>query len=438
MEFRAEVFEMRANNFLIVASDYKPKPGGRADYIDNLARGLIKLGNKTKVLAVVQPHQKERIAFLKKYEEWVIPFEVVYDERPGNWVGNKFVSLLEIARCLSPKARRILERTSFFRASANSVARLEEVLANENPSMIVFGHLDMRLYPFSLFFQEQQMPYGIIAHESEIYPFRNRKNELIRRGAMLKGAKWIAANSRHTQSLVEMWGIPCDRIKIVHPPISEEAIRAQVDLKQIPGTRGTLNIVTICRLVKPKGIDTVIRALKILDARGIPFRYSIGGEGVERKFLEALVDELGLRNRIHFMGYIEDDEKWRLLQKNDVFVMPSRIDPKTQHEGFGIAFVEAAAFGLPGVGSREGGIPDAVVDGKTGILVPQESPEELAEALTFLYRNPEKRMEMGRAGMERARTQFSPTAIAAHFQETILEVCRGQPDDRLETEIISL
>ena len=91
------------DSFLIVASDYKPKPGGRADYIDNLARGLIQCGNRTRVLAVVQPHQKERLAFLKRYEDWVIPFETVYDKRPQNWVGNKLVSALEILRCVAPQ-----------------------------------------------------------------------------------------------------------------------------------------------------------------------------------------------------------------------------------------------------------------------------------------------------------------------------------------------
>jgi phosphatidyl-myo-inositol dimannoside synthase len=238
---------------------------------------------------------------------------------------------------------------------------------------------------------------------------------------VLRGASWIAANSRHTRSLVEMWGIPSSRVKIIYPPISENAIQADSGLERMHGPKNPLNIVTICRLVKPKGVDTVLQALRIIDARGIPFQYFVGGDGVERRVLEALADELGLRNRVHFTGYISDDEKWRLLRKSDVFVMPSRIDPRAQHEGFGIAFVEAAAFGLPSIGSREGGIPDAVLDGKTGILIQQDSPEELAEALAVLYRDPGKRMALGRAGMERARTQFSPTAVAAHFRQQILE-----------------
>jgi hypothetical protein len=90
-----------------------------------------------------------------------------------------------------------------------------------------------------------------------------------------------------------------------------------------------------------------------------------------------------------------------------------------QHEGFGIAFIEAAAFGVPGVGSRAGGIPDAVLHGETGLLVPQESPEKLAEALMFLYRNPEKRKAMGEAGMKRAKSLFPARVIAARFCEEI-------------------
>jgi glycosyltransferase involved in cell wall biosynthesis len=105
----------------------------------------------------------------------------------------------------------------------------------------------------------------------------------------------------------------------------------------------------------------------------------------------------------------------------DVFVTPSRFDPTLPwREGFGIAFIEAAAFGLPAVASKSGGIPEAVVDGETGMLVPEESASGIADALTFLCRNPEIRLKMGTAARERARRQFSSCAIAAQFKEEIL------------------
>jgi phosphatidylinositol alpha-1,6-mannosyltransferase len=237
---------------------------------------------------------------------------------------------------------------------------------------------------------------------------------------LLQGASWIAANSRHTESLLEAWQIPPEKIKILYPPVSEEAIRESAPFQSTSRTDDALSLVTICRLVRGKGVDLVLHALKILAARGIPYRYAIGGEGPERSFLETLVDELGLRDKVHFEGSVDGDKKWRLLRNADVYVMPSRFDPAIPwRESFGIAFAEAAVFGVPAVGSTCGGIPDAVVDGDTGILVPEESPEALADALTFFYRKPEIRKEMGRAARERAMRQFSPKVIAARFREEI-------------------
>ena len=393
-------------------------PGGTAMYIDSLVRGLMSLGDTVKVLAVVEPDEKERIRFLETYEPWVIPFQMAHEDKPANWLGRKCISLLEIFRCLSPTCRRVLERASFFEASTDSIARLERLVGKEQPTTIVFGYLDVKLYALALSLLERQRPYGIIAHDSEIYRSpNNKKNDLVKRGMMLKGASWIAANSRHTKSLLEAWRIPSGRVKIVLPPISEEAIMESAVLE--PNVRKKddgLNLVTVCRLVKGKGIDIVLRALKILAERGIPYGYVIGGEGPEKRFLEELVDELGLGGRVHFQGSVVGEEKWRLLRNGDVFVMPSRLDSTIPwQEGFGIAFVEAAAFGVPAVGSRSGGIPDAVVDGETGILVAEESPLDLADALTFLYRKPDIKKEMGRAARERARREFSPRAIAIRF-----------------------
>jgi phosphatidylinositol alpha-1,6-mannosyltransferase len=180
--------------------------------------------------------------------------------------------------------------------------------------------------------------------------------------------------------------------------------------------------VTICRIVKSKGIDIVLRALKILEEKGIRYRYIVAGSGSERPHLESLVNELGIKSKVQFCGYIDDERKWSYYRMADVFVMPSRVNPRLSHEGFGLTFIEAAAFGIPGVGTRAGGIPDAIVHGETGLLVAPESPEELAQALIFLYQNPEKRKEIGKAAMERARSQFSPTSIATHFQKEISRI----------------
>jgi len=288
----------------------------------------------------------------------------------------------------------------------------------EKPDMIVFGNLDIKLYPFVLFLLEHKMPYAIIAHDSEIFVQQSKIkiNDVVRRGIIIKRARCIAANSRHTRSLLEMWGLSKDKIVIVHPPISDQEIKESANAVT-KVKNDYYNLVTISRLVCSKGIDIVLRALKIMEEQDIPYRYVIGGDGNDRKFLEELAGELGMKKKVHFMGNIAEDTKWSLLRHADVFVMPSRVNPSASHEGFGMAFIEAAVFGLPGVGSTGGGIPDAVIHGETGLLVPQESPDKLAEALIYLYKNPEKREVMGKTAMERARIHFSPTAIASHFEK---------------------
>jgi glycosyltransferase involved in cell wall biosynthesis len=406
-------------DILIISSDYKPLPGGVAEYLDNLARGLIRQGKMVRVLGVVEPREGDRKRFLENYEEWVSPLVFDYEKRSANWLVNKLVSLLEVIRCLSPAARRSLDRSSHFRSSALAMEQLDASIMRHNPKMIVLGYLDIRLYSLVLLLREKGLPYGIIAHDVEVYRSRRKINDIIRRGIMLKGASWIAANSRHTKGLLEAWGIPSTKIKIVHPPISEEAIkRSEVGFVRTENKE--YKLVTIARLVKSKGIDTVLHALSILDERAIPYRYIIGGDGPEREFLEGLAEELGVKNKVQFLGYIKDEEKWSLLRKADLFVMSSRVKQNECHEGFGLGFLEAAAFGVPAVGSRVGGIPEAILHGETGLLVPQESPKSLAEALVFLYENPDARYAMGKAGMKRAINQFSPTAVADHFQKDTL------------------
>lgn len=418
------------SKILLIVSDWQGEmiwPGGIASYVDSLPQAFINLGETVKLLAVLRPNEEEPHRFLEKHEPSVIRFLVAHDKKPANWLGRKIVSALEILRCSSPNLRRIMERTPLFKSSVDSIKRLEKLLSEEGPDAVIFGHFDVKLYSLALCLSEKKLPYVIIAHGCEICPLpHSARNDLALRSTMLRGASLIAANSRHTKSLMEVWKIPPERIRVIYPPISQDAINESGDFNSTMRAADRFTIVSICRLVRGKGIDLVMRALKILGARGIPYQYFIGGDGPEREYLETMAVTLGISGQVHFMGSVVGQEKWHLLRTADVFVTPSRIDPPARwQESFGIAFVEAAAFGLPAVASTSGGIPEAVVDGDTGILVPEESPQGIADALTLLYRNPDIRLRMGNAGRERARSQFSPEAIAANFRNEFAKAARS-------------
>ena len=412
--------------FLFIASDYKPQPGGIAAYLDTLVRGLCNTGFKARVLAVVEPEEKEKIEFLQSYEEFAEAFPIVHRERPESWIGNNTISALEILRCQRRFWRRLVEKIPFFKPSADSLNRLAALLRREHPAMVVFGHLDLRLYALALLLQEQRVPYAIIAHDFEVYRNPARKNDFVRRGCMLNGASLVVANSEHTKSLLKEWNLSDDRVTVVHPPITQEAISAGASADSRASDR-PYTLITMARLVRVKGIDLVLHALKDVIERGIECRYVIVGDGDERAALEKLANELGLRNSTEFMGHVSEDEKWSLLRDSDVYVMPSRVNVQDHHEGFGLSFVEAAAFGVPAIGTRAGGIPEAVLESETGLLIQPESQKELADAIAFFYWNPVARKQMGQAARERAATQFSPRATATQFAEAALGATAKEP-----------
>lgn len=407
---------------LLIVSDWQAamiSPGGISSYVDSLIHAFVAHGDTVRLLAVVRLDEEDPARFFETYEPWAIRFPIVLDKTPANWLGRKTASALDILRCSRPSLRRFIERASFFSSSVDAIKRLDRLLLEENPDVIIFGHFDVRLFPLALCLLERKLPYSIIAHDSEIRPFpAGGRHDFVQRQMMLSSASWIAANSRHTESLMKVWRIQPHRIRLVYPPISQAAIDESEILNPAGREDHRFTLVSICRLVKGKGLDLVMQALKILDARGVPYRYFVGGDGPERESLECMVDSFGLRGEVHFLGSVAGPEKWRLLRMGDVFVTPSRIDRSARwQEGFGIAFVEAAAFGLPAVASRSGGIPEAVIDGETGILVPEESYADLANALTLLYEKPDLRKTMGKAARERALEQFSPKAIADRFRE---------------------
>jgi glycosyltransferase involved in cell wall biosynthesis len=139
------------------------------------------------------------------------------------------------------------------------------------------------------------------------------------------------------------------------------------------------------------GPDLLVEALGLLPA-GADYEVTIAGDGDLRPMLEARLGELGLTARVRFAGRMPNSEVASLLSDLDIFAMPSR------REEWGVAAAEASASGLPVVATTVGGIPEIVVDGETGLLVPPEDPAALAKALERLIADPGLRSRLGTAG----------------------------------------
>ena len=138
-----------------------------------------------------------------------------------------------------------------------------------------------------------------------------------------------------------------------------------------------------------QGVDRVLESLPAI-SRAVPgVKYLIVGAGPDRPRLEDLAVRLGVQNQVRFLGTLPLSEIVELYNVADLFLMLSREDPPDV-EGFGLVFLEAAACGLPSVGGRSGGIPDAIEEGKSGWLVDPRDTQAIAATLIDLLSSREK------------------------------------------------
>ena len=161
--------------------------------------------------------------------------------------------------------------------------------------------------------------------------------------------------------------------------------------------RGARVLLSTSRLTRQKGIDVAIRALASLPEDTV---LVVLGDGPERAALESLARELGVERRLFLLGRVPDVASW--LRRATVYAQPARW------EGFGLGVLEAMHASLPVVASRISSLPELVVDGETGLLVPVDDPASLAAAIASALESP----QLGEAGRERALREFSVARMA--------------------------
>jgi phosphatidylinositol alpha-1,6-mannosyltransferase len=233
-----------------------------------------------------------------------------------------------------------------------------------------------------------------------------------------RGASAIFANSQNSKTLlVNEWGVSPDKVSVVHPGVDVRRFRPDVDggaLRSRVAGPGDVVLLSVGRLQRRKGHDMMLRALAGLRQAAPAIKYVIVGDGPHRRQLEADVDALALRDVVHFAGEAREDELPGWYAAADVFALPNRQDG-ADFEGFGIVFLEAAAAGLPVVGGRSGGVPEAVDDGATGLLVDGADERELRAALERLVTSVDLRRALGMRGRQRATEAFSWDRVVERF-----------------------
>ena len=261
-------------------------------------------------------------------------------------------------------------------------------------------------------------------HGADLLEFKDRFlwGGLLRR--ILGNAEKVVVNSCFTGRAVTACGVESGRVLVVNPTIDLKRFAAPADRDELRRRRGWEElrvILSIGRLVERKGQDTVIRALSQVIEGAPQARYVVGGSGPDRHRLESLARELGVRERVEFLGFVSEEELPGLYAAADLFAMVSREVPEAGDvEGFGIVYLEANAAGTAVLAGRSGGVGDAVADGESGLLVDPGDVDAVARKLIRLLRDDDLRQRLGAQGRERVRRDFDRTRQSAR----LWEICR--------------
>ena len=182
---------------------------------------------------------------------------------------------------------------------------------------------------------------------------------------VLNNVEKVIANSEYTKSLAINNGVNRELVKVINPGINSAKELDKNSLEKVESLFKikTPRLITVSRFDKRKNHEKVIMALRNLKQIYPDIVYICIGYGDEEKNIKSLVEELNLNTQVMFFKDISDNLKNALVAKSDIFIMPSVIH-KTSVEGFGIAYVEAAQYGIPSIGGKDGGASDAIEHNK--------------------------------------------------------------------------
>jgi glycosyltransferase involved in cell wall biosynthesis len=292
------------------------------------------------------------------------------------------------------------------RFSAAALAAVVRV----RPHLVLVGHVNFGALGLALRAAWPWAQQWYVVHGLEVWS-RLRPAPL----AALRMADRVLSVSDFTRrELCAKNGVGLDRVSLLPDaldPFWHGAEAAAARTRREPAAPGR-TILTVGRLAADeamKGVDQVIRALPAI-ARAVPdVRYVVVGDGTDRARLEGIARDEGVADRVTFRGRVSSEELAAAYASSSLFAMPSA------QEGFGIVFLEAAAFGVPSIAGARGGSPEVVLDGVTGRVVEHGDVDAFAAAATALLADDGARRAMG----ERARRRVEEVFSYAAFERTL-------------------
>jgi len=364
-------------NILIITADFAPGLGGIANFVHGIATSMALINHNVSVLTPQLPEAKDKD----------LPYRVIRYKLVKRFK-NLWPSIITLSLCLFKKI-----------------------------DVVIYGHAASTLSVGGIVARKLNLSkLVLLTHGNDLkYTISNRTDKYFL-DKLLEVTDLILANSNFTRGvLVNKYDRLSMKTEVLNPGIWLNLLCPNEETPKVFDK--SLVILTVSRLVDVKSIDDLIKAFAIVVKIYPRSILKIIGDGPERDRLELLARKLKLERSIIFTGSIIGNEIYCELRRCAIFVLPSKV------ETFGIAYLEAGACGKAVIGTNQGGVPDAVIDGRTGILVEPGNIKQLADAMIFLLRNKATREKMGRAGRNRIEKQFDWQVVSKKMEYYLNKYC---------------
>jgi colanic acid/amylovoran biosynthesis glycosyltransferase len=304
--------------------------------------------------------------------------------------------------------------------SPREVRDLTAVLDREKAELlhVYFGHIAVHLLPL---IKAWPKPSVVSFHGADVMVDLDKPAYRAATQEMLEAVRLVLVRSESLGRALINLGCAAGKIRLQHTgiPVDEIPFRPRA----WPETGGW-KFVQACRLIAKKGLRVSLRAFAKFAARDPASTFTIAGEGPLRNELGEQAAALGIADKIFFPGFISQTQLRELFYQSHIFLHPSEVGGDGNQEGVPNSMLEAMASGLPVFATEHGGIPEAIENGRSGVLVAECDDEALAAALLERIANPEALATMARNGAEVVRKHFEQTGQTRQLEDYYLEAIR--------------
>jgi colanic acid/amylovoran biosynthesis glycosyltransferase len=314
--------------------------------------------------------------------------------------------------------KQIRERP--WQISESEARKLTDILTKINAELlhIYFGHIGVHLLPL---IETWRKPSVVSFHGADVMVDLDKPAYRAATQKMLEAVRLVLVRSESLGRALINLGCPAGKIRLQHTgiPVDEIPFRP----REWPAN-GAWKFVQACRLIEKKGLRVSLRAFAKFAASHPASTFTVAGEGPLRNELGQLAAELGVADRVFFPGFISQTQLRELFYQSHIFLHPSEVGGDGNQEGVPNSMLEAMASGLPVFATEHGGIPEAIENGRSGILVPERDDLALARALLERTANPEGLAAIAQNGAEVVRKYFEQTGQTRQLEDYYFEAIR--------------